>query len=255
MFSARLSSERLGSVLLFDELPSTNGFFKSCGDIASFPSGAVVIAQHQTGGRGRLGRSFVSPEGGLYLSYLLHDSALAAGGCELSEITARAAVAVRQAILDAYGIACDIKWVNDLLFLKKKICGILGETVISGDKVCIIIGVGVNVNTSPEYFSAAGLDCAASLFSLTGRKYDIPALAAALINALDRIADGKRSDYLDRYRAACITPGRNVTVTAAGVSRRGKALRINDDFSVTVLFDGGDEENIFFGEISVTPDA
>ncbi|MBR0210062.1 MAG: biotin--[Firmicutes bacterium] len=99
-------------------------------------------AKRQTGGRGRMGRSFASPEGGLYLSYLT--DRLAPGASVLA-LTPAAALAVRRAILRTYGLSCGIKYPNDLLLENRKVCGILCESVSCGDRFCVVVGTGINV--------------------------------------------------------------------------------------------------------------
>ena len=103
---------------------------------------AVVTAARQTGGRGRMGNSFLSPEGGLYLSVLT--ARLKAGEGVLA-LTPAAALAVRRAILRTYGLSCGIKYPNDLLLEGRKVCGILCESVSCGDRFCVVVGTGINV--------------------------------------------------------------------------------------------------------------
>ena len=127
-------------VFRFQVLDSTNtkAISMAKGGIAE----AVVTAARQTGGRGRMGNSFLSPEGGLYLSVLT--SRLKAGEGVLA-LTPAAALAVRRAILRTYGLSCGIKYPNDLLLEGRKVCGILCESVSCGDRFCVVVGTGINV--------------------------------------------------------------------------------------------------------------
>ena len=128
------------NVFRFQVLDSTNA--KAISIAKEGLSEAVVIAKRQTGGRGRMGRSFASPEGGLYLSYLT--DRLAPGASVLA-LTPAAALAVRRAILRAYGLSCGIKYPNDLLLEGRKLCGILCESVSCGERFSVVIGAGINV--------------------------------------------------------------------------------------------------------------
>ena len=105
---------------------------------------AVVIARRQTGGRGRLGRRFESPEGGLYLSIL---TSRLAPGEQVYALTPAAALAVRRAVLRTFGLACAVKYPNDLILEGRKVCGILCESLTLPDRFAVVIGVGVNVRS------------------------------------------------------------------------------------------------------------
>ena len=129
-------------VFRFQVLDSTNT--KAISIAKEGLSEAVVIAKRQTGGRGRMGRSFASPEGGLYLSYLT--DRLAPGASVLA-LTPAAALAVRRAIFRTFGLSCAIKYPNDLILQDRKVCGILCESVAMEGRFCVVVGVGINVQT------------------------------------------------------------------------------------------------------------
>ncbi|MBR6970076.1 MAG: biotin--[Firmicutes bacterium] len=128
------------NVFRFQVLDSTNT--KAISIAKEGLSEAVVIAKRQTGGRGRMGRSFASPEGGLYLSYLT--DRLAPGASVLA-LTPAAALAARRAILRTFDLSCGIKYPNDLLLESRKVCGILCESVSCGDRFSVVVGAGINV--------------------------------------------------------------------------------------------------------------
>lgn len=230
-------------ILWLDETDSTNSRLKelACSGAAG---GSVVIAERQTGGRGRMGRPFSSPEGGLYLSYLYRASCLPPQpGC----ITACAAVAACEAIEQVCGVRANIKWVNDLLLHGRKICGILCESVAVEQGFACVVGLGLNVNTllmsfPPELRSTVG-----SLLSITGRGTDIDELACALIAALDKHMG---ESCLEQYRRRCITPGQWVSVTQAERSFSAFAESIADDYSLVVRLSDGHRERLSFGEVS-----
>ena len=132
----------MGNVFRFESLDSTNTTAIS---MAKNGVGeATVVATMQTGGRGRMGRRFASPEGGLYLSYLT--DRLAPGASVLA-LTPAAALAVRRAIFRTFGLSCAIKYPNDLILQDRKVCGILCESVAMEGRFCVVVGVGINVQT------------------------------------------------------------------------------------------------------------
>lgn len=257
---AFLPESRMSKVTVLPVVDSTNTY---CKDLArnGAPEGTVVISDCQTGGKGRRGRSFSSPAGvGIYLSYLMRP---ATGIDKISEITCWTAVAVCEAVKEACGYDCDIKWVNDVLMNKMKICGILTEASVEAESGAIdslIIGIGINVNETRSDFPEE-LSSVASSISIEngGVKLMRSELAAALINRLDALSSGwpeGHDSYLASYRSFCITPGNRIAAyaTMAGDSkpRTGEALSIGDDFSLEVRFDGADEiTSLKSGEVSV----
>ena len=220
-------------------------------------SGTVVIADQQTGGKGRRGRSFASPSGaGIYLSYLFKPDS---GFDKISDLTSWTAVAVSDAIRSAYNLDSQIKWVNDLLMNRKKICGILTEVTVEGESGFIdtcIIGIGVNVNE--EDFPPEISEIATSIsMENGGKKFVRAGLAAEIIKSMDKLASNWPQDpyYLERYRELNITTGSKITafpqMTENGQGRTGKAIAINEDFSLKVEFDDGSIENLRSVEVRV----
>ncbi|MCR5200980.1 MAG: biotin--[acetyl-CoA-carboxylase] ligase [Saccharofermentans sp.] len=244
----------MSNIIALTETDSTNNVLKQMA-LDGAPSGTVVTADCQTAGKGRLGRSFSSPAGkGIYLSYLMYPKAEAE---LISTITCWAAVATVNAISSVCGITPSIKWVNDLQINGMKICGILTEKVNDA----VIIGIGINVNEAPADFPEQIRDIASSIRLETGNNKDLPreAIVTALIKELDKINNSfpeARNEYLESYRAYCSTVGLDVSVVSAHnhteeVPRLGKAVAIEDDFSLRVLFEDGHEESLSSGEVSV----
>ena len=257
--AALLPDDRGSSVHVFDSVDSTNNILKDLSSKGA-PSGTVVIADHQTGGKGRRGRSFTSPSGaGVYFSYLLRPKA---GFDKISDLTSWTAVATADAIRNAYGLDSQIKWVNDLLMNRKKICGILTEVSVEGESGFIdtcIIGIGINVNECAEDFPSEISQIATSIsLENGGKKFFRSKLAAELIRSMDKLSsdwpDGS-SYYLKRYRDLNITVGSKITAYSLmlenGDGRMGTALAINDDFSLKVEFADGSVADLRSGEVSV----
>lgn len=257
--AALLPDDKSEAIHVFDSVDSTNNVLKDLSSKGA-PSGTVVIADHQTGGKGRRGRSFSSPSGaGVYLSYLLRPEA---GFDKISDLTSWTAVAVADAIKNAYGLDSQIKWVNDLLMNRKKICGILTEVSVEGESGFIdtcIIGIGVNVNESSSDFPAEISEIATSIsIENDGKKYFRAKLASEIIKSMDKLSsdwpDGS-SYYLERYRDINVTAGSKITAYSLmvenGNGRMGTALAINDDFSLKVEFADGSVSDLKSGEVSV----
>ena len=243
-------------VHVFDSVDSTNNVLKDMARNGA-PSGTVVISDHQSGGKGRRGRSFSSPKGvGIYLSYLFKPES---GFDKISNLTSWTAIAVSDAIFNAYGIDSQVKWVNDLLMNRKKICGILTEVTVEGESGMIdncIIGIGINVNESsfPEELSQIATSIS---IENGGKTFERWKLAAELIRALGDLEYRWPDDdyYINRYRKSNITVGSKITafpqLAENSKGRTGTAIAINDDFTLKVRFDDGSVEDLRSGEVSV----
>ena len=223
--------------------------------MAGAREGLVVLAEEQTGGRGRLGRSFQSPRGcGLYLTALLRPQL---PPIEVVDFTAWVAVAVCDGIQAACGVRPRIKWTNDIVLEGKKLCGILTEMGLENEINALqylVTGIGVNVNQRPEDFSPDVRPIAASLFNVLGRPVRRSELAVQIIRALDRMYSAfpqGKADYLARYRADCLTPGNRVQLITPASRTEATALSIDDEFRLVVEYDDGRREALSAGEVSV----
>lgn len=199
----------------------------------------LAVADRQTGGRGRLGRSFQSPGGmGLYMSLLLP---MPAGG---PPVTVTAAVAVCLAMEETTGLAPKIKWVNDLFLRGKKVCGILAE----GAENQVVVGIGVNVRTPEGGFPgvpvAGALDTDIRRDALAGR------IAAHLLRLLET---GDGPSILAAYRARMPLIGATVTYTRGDETKTARILGVDADGGLTVDC-GGQTETLRAGEISLGSD-
>lgn len=213
------------------------------------PNKSVLItAKTQSGGRGRQGKHFSSPEGGLYMSLLTKpETALS----NTVRITAAASVAVCRAIQAICGLRCSVKWVNDIYADGKKLCGILTEAVNDYAKDItnyLIIGVGVNLTVYPERINAT------SLLQETGKTPDKSELcariAAELLHVLEQIKAGDYS-YMEEYRACSCVIGKNVRCVRNNVSFSAKAVEIDHNGGLVLLFPDGHTETLTSGEITL----
>ena len=207
--SAALRTAVFGKNLQVESvLPSTNLTAKALA-AAGAPEGTVVVADRQTAGRGRLGRSFASPAGGVYLSVILHPSPDTDPGL----VTACAAVAVARAVRRLCDLPVGIKWVNDLLIRGRKVCGILAEGGLdpaTGGLSYIVLGVGVNVQKAAF---PADLQPIVTTLEEEGASVDRTALIAAILEEWEKAyATLPAGDFLEDYRLLSVVLGREITV-------------------------------------------
>lgn len=180
-----LTTQTFGQVLhLFSQTSSTNDIAKSLAQQGAC-EGTVVLADQQTQGRGRQGRTFISPAGGgIYLSLLLWPQVEVH---RLPQLTLLAAVAVAETITNSCNLPVILKWPNDVLLHGKKIAGILTEGVWQGTALRIIIGIGINVNTTAEQWPEALRPQVSSLALESGRTWSRSHLIALLLGHLERL--------------------------------------------------------------------
>lgn len=203
----------------------------------------TVVADRQTAGRGRLDRKFFSPASGLYFSTVLRP------GFPVEKyglVTPFAAVAVHRAITRVCRADVKIKWVNDLLYHGKKICGILSEsgTDYSGMPY-IVVGIGINTGSAqfPEELSgiAGHLPCE-----------DRGALLRAILGELARCdAELSEGTWLTEYRENAAFVGERVVFSDGETSGEAVCLGISEKGALRLLFDNGETGEYCFGEISV----
>lgn len=229
---------------VFGEIDSTNNEAKRmCASGEKSPT--LIVAESQTAGRGRLGRSFYSPaESGVYFSILFPSLAPLKSAVS---VTGAAAVAVMRAIRTLTGKQTAIKWVNDLYLDGKKVCGILAEAVSVQDGIQhLVVGIGINLSTS--VFPAELHDKAGSLGATVPR--------AALIAAVWRelrpfLLDPDSREWLDDYRAHSCVIGKPIVWSCGSETHEGIALGINDNGELLVQSPDSPPETLRTGEISV----
>ncbi len=237
-----------------EETDSTNDRLKVMARQGA-PHGTVLIADRQSGGHGRMGRSFHSPGGvGIYFSILLRPQC---NPGELMHLTCATAVAMCDAVEAATGFRPGIKWTNDLVSGKRKLGGILTELGLSarGSVDYAIIGIGINCCQKEADFAPDIRNIAASLSMVTGKEIDRARVAAAMMNSLhqmDEILLTDKAAILDRYRHNCITIGQEVSLLRVGEEvRHGKAVGMDDEGALIVQFTDGHTEAVNSGEVSV----
>ena len=236
---------------VLDTVDSTNTYAKQLA-LQGAADGTVVLAQRQTAGRGRLGRSFQSDAPlGLYLSVLWRIDLPAE---QLMALPALTAVAACRAVERVCNCTVEIKWPNDLVLQGRKVGGILTESVWDGGQCATVAGIGINVSHTAEDFAAELREMAASLQMLLNREVSRGALAAALIEELDllraEVTDAWDA-WLVEYRRRCLTLGKEVRIIRGEERQTAVVLDVDDTFGLVVRRSDGTEETVRAGEVSV----
>lgn len=248
--SVKLFMEEVGaaaSITFLEETASTNDTAKNTCQNSAF--GAVISAR-QTGGKGRRGRVFTSPEGGVYLSFY-HKPIKNITPYDAVKTVVTAAVAAADTFSD-FGIEPGIKWANDIFFRDKKLCGILCEMVCESERAAFVVqGVGINVNTA---FKGTALeDIACSMNEAAGKKFRRAEVCAHLIKNIilrnAQLYSGKYAEVLEVYRSKCITIGKHVEVVSDS-TYPAFATGIDDEGFLLVKA-GGETKRVIYGDVSV----
>jgi len=220
----------MAEFLYFEELSSTNDYLKEHAE--DLPDGTVAFADVQTAGKGRLGKSWVTPSGNISMSMLFRNPS-----GEVALFPLLCGMAVSTAVERVTGQTVQIKWPNDIILNGKKLCGILCESIVRSSQLHIICGIGVNVNLRAEQMESSALPYATSLWMETGKAYPPVALAKEIALELERTVEVfHKSGFAalkDAYEQRLINRGRQVqvhyqqktvTATALGVAENGNLL-------------------------------
>jgi BirA family biotin operon repressor/biotin-[acetyl-CoA-carboxylase] ligase len=224
-----------------DETGSTNADLAAAAR-AGAPAGTVLVADHQTAGRGRLGRTWQAPPGSALLCSILLRPA---PRIVLHGAVWAVALAARQAVIELTGVEPDLKWPNDLLSGGRKLAGVLAEGVAAPDDpsrlAAVVVGIGLNVGWEPPPPQvAAG---ATTLEELAGHPVDREALLRAFLGALAPLLElwtSAPEQLHQRYRSALTTLGQAVRVTMADREVEGEAVDVTADGALVVRV--GDSE-------------
>ena len=225
-------------ILFFKKLNSTNSKAKSV-----LKPNLVVVAEEQTSGKGRFKRKWSSQKGGLYASIVLKIED------KPQYLTFIAALSVYKAVKDVYGLKTTIKWPNDLIYNKKKLCGILTETLLGKEKLAIV-GIGINTNNKiPSSLKSKAI----SLSNISGKKINNERLLKSLLKHFEKyysilknkeyskiISDWKKNSFL----------GSKVKVKTLGKKYSGTAFDVDKDCFL-VIKDKEKKIKIKEGDISI----
>ncbi len=213
-------------------------------------NGTVILAEHQTAGRGRLGRSFYSPmNSGIYVTVIYTPEKKKSAGA----ITISSAVAIKKVLSD-FGFDVKIKWVNDIFVHNKKVCGILAEGFFTENKTnslpelnTYIVGIGINVFDSLAGFPSDIKNIAGSL----NKKLDRNILVAKILNSLVEMLDCELYEIIDEYKNCSIVLNKKVTVIKVNETYSATALDITDEGHLVVQRADGKLEELLSGEVSL----
>lgn len=252
----QLQTRFLGKpVHFFETIDSTNTYAARLAREGA-PEGTVVIADSQSGGKGRLGRSWVSPPGvNLYLSAILRPPVPAAAVPQLNLL---AAVAVADTIAQVCGLTPAIKWPNDVLVGGKKVCGILAEMQTAAVTLrAAVLGIGVNLNAPLDAFPEELRGKASSLFLAGGRLVDRSAFTVALLTHLEKLyvlwLEGGFSALRPAWEHyAAWMMGQQIVVAAPDGTVAGTVLGLDRDGALLLQEQGsGTPRRLLAGDVTV----
>ncbi len=239
------------SVEVFDNIDSTNNYLKKrASDGAA--EGLIAVAAQQTGGKGRLGRSFFSPpDSGLYISFLLRPDSPAS---EALKITTIAAVAVALAIEDAFEIETQIKWVNDVYINGRKICGILTEAALdmeSGGLEYAVCGIGINVYTPEGGFPDEIRETAGAVLKDKMQNAKNKLAACLIKRFFDLYKSNDPQAYYNDYRKRLIWINEPIYLIKGNEKTPALMLGVDKNCRLHVRTENGEEKYISSGEITI----
>ena len=241
-----------GELCCFESIDSTNEEAKRRGE-AGAPDGSIYVADNQTNGKGRRGRTWLSPSGeDIFFTILLRpDLPLNS----VSMLTLVAASAVAEAVDEVTGQECQIKWPNDIVLNKKKVCGILTEMNMEIDSIAyVVVGIGINVNRIN--FGEEIADMATSLKKESGHNIERSVLLSEILTAFFRdyklfLEKQDLSPFLDYYNRKLVNVDHEVKIIKKDEEIIRTAIGINERGELIVQDAEGRKEYIFSGEVSV----
>ena len=221
-------------VTFLEETDSTNRVAKGLAEQGA-PEGTVVFAETQTAGFGRMGRPFFSPGGsGLYFSLLLRPDPCC---FDAARVTVTAAVAVAEAVEEVLKLSLSVKWVNDLYYQNKKVCGILAQGGTDGEALYCILGIGLNVFAPQDGFGALS-EIAGALLNEKPNSALLARLGIAILDRFFALYKGEFTFCLKEYRRRSFLTGKTVTVVRGEERFCGTVRGIDDTGALLVEADG-----------------
>jgi BirA family biotin operon repressor/biotin-[acetyl-CoA-carboxylase] ligase len=216
------------------------------------PEGTVVVAETQTGGKGRLGRKWISPKGNLYLSVVLRPN-IPTHKAPL--ITLMGAVAVAAAIRKTCGLEAGIKWPNDILISGKKVSGLLTEMSAEQDRIRhIVLGIGVDVNMENDALPPEIRGLTTTLAAEAGAKIDRTTLLQQILRDLENWYQQLLSNdaaVLEEWNRLNMTIGSRVSVSGAGETLEGLAQGVENEGRLVVRLDDGTIRTVAAGDVTI----
>lgn len=238
----------------FDSIDSTNTIAKKMAAEGAF-EGTVIIAEEQTGGRGRLGRSWISPKGtGIWMSIVLRPNIEPTEAAKITQITA---AAVATAIRKVTGCNVGIKWPNDIIIHKKKVCGILTEMSAELNSVnYIIVGIGINVNVDFEDFPEEVRKIATSIKICSGKEVSRKDIVKEILHEFQKLyVDFIENKNIKKSIHICknysVTLGKQVKIKNRDKEMIAEAVDLTEDGQLVIKNEWGEIQTVISGEVSV----
>jgi BirA family biotin operon repressor/biotin-[acetyl-CoA-carboxylase] ligase len=233
----------------FKEVDSTNDVAKYLAENGA-EGGTVVVAEIQNRGKGRRGKTWISPPGGVWMSIILRPDIPPSKAPQLTLVTG---VAVAETLKKELKLDVGIKWPNDILIGNKKVCGILTEVNASINKVnYVVVGIGIDMNVDVPLFPPDLQKGATSLKNELDTEINGAILVQKFLLNLEKLynqfTDGKFPDILNEWRFLSKTIGSKVEVRTRGKTIRGDAVGINKDGILILELDDGSLRKIISGE-------
>lgn len=238
------------NIMIFDEIDSTNNYAKTLASNGQ-KEAQLIIAEGQTNGRGRMGRSFYSSNtSGLYFSLLLFPEISAEKSLLL---TVMMSVAVAETVMKYNRKDVKIKWVNDVYIDGKKVCGILTEGKINNDLKLdyAVVGVGINVQTPENGFPDDIKDIATAIFPGNTEDNIKEKIIADVVNRFFKMYNGNDKEYISRYKKYSYLIGKDINIIQGDTVRPARVLGITDECHLVVENENGEIDEISSGDVSV----
>ena len=239
-------------IFYFEEAASTNDLAKELAE-KGVEEGTVVIAETQTRGRGRLGRRWISPRGGIWFSVILRP---AVGSKDAPKIVFMAALAIAKTIRKMLRLTAKTKWPNDVLVHNKKVCGLLAETSVSDDNLnFVVLGVGVNANVDMNAFPKELTGSLTSLKKEARREIPREEFLQALLKEMEHYYNeftrGRFARILEEWRSLTDMIGKDVDVVSFDERFEGKAIDVDQDGALIVRLEDETIKRVFSADVSI----
>lgn len=246
-----LNSSRLGeSIEYYARVDSTNRRGKEMA-LQGAAEGTLVVAEEQTRGRGRLGRQWFSPRGGIWFSIILRPDLSPYQAPLLTLLTSLAGV---KGIKNATGCSLSIKWPNDLIWQGKKVAGILTEINAEMDRInFVVVGAGINANIKKDHFPEDISSKATSLTGPGGKSVYRPKILASFLNEMEKLYDEAQEEgfkgLIGEWKQYSSTLGKQVEVKTPRGIIKGEAVDINEEGALVVEEEGGGVICLLSGDV------
>ena len=236
----------------FSEVSSTNDLAKEMAAIGA-KEGTVIIAETQTSGKGRIGRKWASPRGGIWLSTILRPKLSAK---DVPKLTLMTSLVVAKTTSQLFNLKTEVKWPNDVLVNAKKVCGILTEANTSGDITnFVVVGIGINANIELDSLPKQVRENATSLKHELKREIDREQFLRVLLEKMEHyyimLAEGKFNPILKEWKSLCGFLDSYVEVTSWEEKIEGWAIDVDENGALIIRLQDGTLRKVLSGDVSL----